>query len=451
MHAEAVLLVDDRQRKVVEGDALLHQRMGADHHLRAAAGHVVQRADAGAAGDLAREPCDLDAERGQPAAQVRQVLFGEQFGGRHQRGLAAVGDRHQRGHRRDHGLAGADVALHQAQHRHRPREVGADFAEDPLLRRGQGEGQLRAQLQGQHVAHQRRGRMRLPRDPLPAHAEVVRQQFLHREPALRGMGAGQQRLDIGIARRPVHGEQGFAQPRQPLAVQPPARQQLQHLVAGKAIERVRDQPLQRRGTDAFHRRIHGIEAVAERVASVVAEHRVAGMHDLQPTLARTRGAIGADAHAGLELRRLRAAEMEEAQHQGRARVVAQRDAQHRPVAEAALHRFHPALDLGGHARLQQPDRRQRGAVLVAAGQLQPEVLQRAQAARGQLLRDPRPHPGQRGDRGGAARSESGRGRGRTAPRRRHRVSRGPSPRRPRTARPWAAPTPRWSNARDTVR
>ncbi len=33
MHAEAVLLVDDGEREIVEGDVLLEQRMGADQEI----------------------------------------------------------------------------------------------------------------------------------------------------------------------------------------------------------------------------------------------------------------------------------------------------------------------------------------------------------------------------------------------------------------------------------
>src|SRR3546814_15654764 len=68
VHAEAVLFVDDRQRQVVEGHALLHQRVGADHDLRLAFGHLRQRRSARAAGDLAGEPGDVDAERFEPRA-----------------------------------------------------------------------------------------------------------------------------------------------------------------------------------------------------------------------------------------------------------------------------------------------------------------------------------------------------------------------------------------------
>ena len=66
-----------------------------------------------------------------------------------------------------------------------------------------------------------------------------------------------------------------------------------------------------------------------------------------------------------------------------ARFVGQRDPQHRPVAEAALHRLHLPLDLRRRG-LQPADRRQRGPVLVAARQVQPGSCT-DQAAGGKLL------------------------------------------------------------------
>ena len=123
---------------------------------------------------------------------------------------------------------------------------------------------------------------------------------------------------------------------------------------------------------------------------------VARMHDLESVLSGARRAVAAHARARRELRHLLRAEMEEAQHDRRLRVVADGDLQHRPIAEAALDRFHPALDLCRNARLQRTDRRQRGAVLVLPRQVQPQVLQRGQAARGQFLGDARSNAAQAG-------------------------------------------------------
>ena len=77
----------------------------------------------------------------QQLARGEIVLRGEDFGGRHQRGLIAVFDGHQHGLQRDDGLAGAYVALQQAAHGARLAHVGDDLAEGSLLRGGGMEGQ----------------------------------------------------------------------------------------------------------------------------------------------------------------------------------------------------------------------------------------------------------------------------------------------------------------------
>ena len=74
------------------------------------------------------QPGDRHAERREPLAELAQVLLGEDFGGRHHRGLAAGVDRRQAADRRDDGLAAADVALQQTLHRMRLREVAQDLA-----------------------------------------------------------------------------------------------------------------------------------------------------------------------------------------------------------------------------------------------------------------------------------------------------------------------------------
>ncbi len=59
------------------------------------------------------------------------VLLGEHLGRREQRGLAAGVDDAEHGAQRDDGLAGADLALEQAVHRVRLREVVLDLARRP--------------------------------------------------------------------------------------------------------------------------------------------------------------------------------------------------------------------------------------------------------------------------------------------------------------------------------
>ncbi|MNV07498.1 hypothetical protein D3C71_979310 [compost metagenome] len=95
------------------------------------------------------------------------------------------------------------------------------------------------------------------------------------------------------------------------------------------------------------------------------------MDDFQPVLTGARRAVATQARAHRELRHLCGTEMEEAQHQRGAGIIAHRNAQHRAIAEATLHRFNAAFDLRGHAGLQGTDGQQRGAVFVTQRQVQP--------------------------------------------------------------------------------
>ena len=279
-----------------------------------------------------------------------------------------------------------------------PGEIGADLGEHSLLRTGQGERQGLAQALGQLRLFQHGRGVRLLGDALAAQAQVVCQQFLQRQPPLRRMTSRQQRGDIGILRRAMHGEQRLAQRRQPEAVAQFARQQFQRLFVRQAIQCESDQAPQRCGADALDGRIDRVQALTQRRVRLIVEHAITGMHDLQAMLARSRRAVAAHAYTRPELRDLRGAEVEKAQHQRAMRIVGDGHAQHRAVTEAALDRLDAPVHLRGHAGLQPSDRRDRGAVLVLPGQLQPQVLQGQQATCGQLLGHARAHPRQGGDR-----------------------------------------------------
>ena len=70
-------------------------------------------------------------------AMVLRVLARENLGRRHQRGLAAGLDHRGRREQRDDGLAGADIALEQAQHALGLAEIGIDGGDRPALAAGQ--------------------------------------------------------------------------------------------------------------------------------------------------------------------------------------------------------------------------------------------------------------------------------------------------------------------------
>jgi hypothetical protein len=140
-HAEAVLFVDHCGTEAREIDRVLDQRMRADRDRRLAAGNGRLHGALVAHLQAARQPGHADAQRFEPAGQLAVMLFGEDFGRRHERRLIAGLDRAQAGERRDHGLAGADVALQQALHRERLREIGGYLRPGACLRSGQAERQ----------------------------------------------------------------------------------------------------------------------------------------------------------------------------------------------------------------------------------------------------------------------------------------------------------------------
>ena len=128
VHAEPVLLVDNHERKLPECHFLLEQRMRTDGDRGSALGECGLCVAAGARRQAAREEERLEAEWREPAREILRMLLGKQFGRRHQRGLGA-GLGNIRGRKcGDDGLAGADVALDEAQHRMRDRKVTADLA-----------------------------------------------------------------------------------------------------------------------------------------------------------------------------------------------------------------------------------------------------------------------------------------------------------------------------------
>ena len=146
-HAEAVLLVRHDRAQPVEGHALLDERVCADHDLRRAGLDCGERGTLLRRGHRAGEQGARDAQLVQQRGEGFGVLGCEDFSRRHKGGLPAVlrGKRAQRG--RDHGLARADVALHQPVHRPAGGAVRRDLIDRAALRargrKGQGRQVIR--------------------------------------------------------------------------------------------------------------------------------------------------------------------------------------------------------------------------------------------------------------------------------------------------------------------
>ena len=177
LDAEAVLLVDDRDRDVREVDPLLDQRVRADQDRgarRGVARPLADRAGQQAAGDPELAAQLLDGE---------EVLLGERLGRRHQRPLVAALDRAKQRIERDRGLPGADVPLEQPLHRRRAGEVAVDVRDRPLLVLGQHERQRRAVALEQPAGIAERGRDLVLALACPAgEAELEQEQLVEGEP-----------------------------------------------------------------------------------------------------------------------------------------------------------------------------------------------------------------------------------------------------------------------------
>ncbi len=136
--AEAVLLIDDDEAEIGELDFLLDESVRADDEVRLALSDAAARGALQIIVERAREERDavLLRRAAEDFARGEIVLRGENFSGRHERGLVAVLDGDQHGLERNDGFAGADVALEQAAHGRGAAHVRGDFAESALLRGG---------------------------------------------------------------------------------------------------------------------------------------------------------------------------------------------------------------------------------------------------------------------------------------------------------------------------
>ncbi len=174
-----MLLVDDGEAEFFELHFALEQGVRADHQLCAAVGDALDRQSFLFAAQRAGEPRGLDAERTEQCVDLAEMLLGKDFGGRHERRLIARVDGLRARERRDHGLAAADVALQQAPHRVRLRQVVANFRQAAVLRMGQLERQRGEQLLGQTAPARQDRRAALCASAAEfAHGKLLRQEFV---------------------------------------------------------------------------------------------------------------------------------------------------------------------------------------------------------------------------------------------------------------------------------
>jgi hypothetical protein len=131
--AEAMLLVDGGETEARELDLVFDEGVSADDELRFAGADAFERGGFFGVLEAADEQFDAVAAGSEHAARGKIVLHGENFRGRHERGLAAVFYGDDGGLERDDGFAAADVTLQQAVHGGGLFEVGGDFGQDAFL------------------------------------------------------------------------------------------------------------------------------------------------------------------------------------------------------------------------------------------------------------------------------------------------------------------------------
>ena len=133
LDAEALLLVDDSRRQMLEFNAFLDERVRANHDIdRAVRQAAVNRLALGLAETAGEQRDDrllVAREVLQGGAKLVIVLLRQDAGGRHQRCLPAIEERQSQRHEGHGRLARANIALQQTRHRGRFRHVAANLAD----------------------------------------------------------------------------------------------------------------------------------------------------------------------------------------------------------------------------------------------------------------------------------------------------------------------------------
>jgi hypothetical protein len=205
-HAEAMLLVDDRESELAERDVFLDERVRADRHVHRSTRELGEQLAALLRGRRAGEQRDPEPCLLEQPPDVEVVLLGEDFRRRHEGHLQAVLHRDERRHQGDDRLPGPDVPLQQAVHRLRPLHVGDDLPDDRLLISGQLERQHLAYRLACLIRDDDRARLALavgaaaPQDD----AELEEEELLEDQPPVRRRAEPIQVVDRRACRGEVH-------------------------------------------------------------------------------------------------------------------------------------------------------------------------------------------------------------------------------------------------------
>ena len=205
-HAEPVLLIDDREREIRNVHRLLYQRVrtydDVDHARREQTRQIVahtlplpseQKRDcqlpiqSGDAERLNAASGRLESRAIKQAAYGEEVLFGQNLGRSHERGLAVVVHCREHGGGRHDRLAAAHVALQQAAHRVIRLYVGQNVRDGAGLRSGEIERQ-RTQKGVNSLRRDTEGQSASCFPPLEAaheYGQLEHEQLVERQPASR--------------------------------------------------------------------------------------------------------------------------------------------------------------------------------------------------------------------------------------------------------------------------
>lgn len=115
-HPESVLLVDDEQPQILEGEVGAEQLVGAYDDVHLAIGQLLEHGRLLLGGAEAAQHLHPHRPVGEAIAEVVVVLLGQQCGGHQHSHLLAAVHRHEGGAHRHLRLAKAHIAAHQPVH-----------------------------------------------------------------------------------------------------------------------------------------------------------------------------------------------------------------------------------------------------------------------------------------------------------------------------------------------
>ncbi len=347
------------------------------------------------------------------------MLLGEDLRGRHERRLPAVLDRLQGRERRHQRLAASHVALQQAAHGMRVREVLRDHRLRLALRAGEGERQRFRERVGERVRVGKRGRALRAALPVgDAHRELLREELVELEPLPRRVRAVLERRGIRVGRGTMQREDGIAKRHEAEVVE---ELRVKRVPQIERVERGVDLVAQELLREPRRGRVHRRERLRQRRA--LGDDPVTRMHHLVAEESRAHLAEEAQALARRELLHLARIEVHEP-HPELALAILELHHERAPAAVLDLRFDDLGLDQHRDARLCVGERRQASLVLVAQRKVQDEVAAAVDAE----LREPG------GRRVGCC------GGGQASP--------GASRRRPRPANRAGGRPRRWPRARD---